>query len=68
MNANASQRSREPFRFTVRRGAWRDVAVVVFLTVLLGAFVAQLVSPLSPARAARELTALVACLADRSAC
>jgi hypothetical protein len=67
MNATASHRSHEPFRLAVRRRAWRDVAVVVFLTVLLGAFVAQLVSPRSPARAGSDLRAHAACFADRAA-
>lgn len=58
----------EPFRLTVRRGAWKDVAVVVFLTVLLGAFVAQLTRPSTPDDAARELRARAACIADRAAC
>ena len=68
MNAKASRTRHEPFRLTVRRGAWKDVAVVVFLTVLLGAFVTQLVRPAAPDQAARELRARVACIADRAAC
>ncbi|HSN92490.1 MAG TPA: hypothetical protein VLS93_14760 [Anaeromyxobacteraceae bacterium] len=67
MNATV-RRSHEPFRLSVRSGTWRDVAVIVFLTVLLGSFIAHLVAPPSPERAARELRAHAACLADRAAC
>jgi uncharacterized membrane protein YgdD (TMEM256/DUF423 family) len=68
MNATARHTSPEPFRLAVRRAAWKDVAVVVFLTVLLGAFVAQLARPSTPDEAARSLQARAACLADRAAC
>jgi hypothetical protein len=67
MNATAS-RAQETFRLTVRRGMWRDVAAVAFLTVLLGAFLAQLARPSTPDQAAAELRARAACIADRAAC
>jgi hypothetical protein len=68
MTPTGTPRSEKLFHVPTRHDGWKDVAVVAFLVVLLGAFVAQLATPWSPDRAASELRARAACVADRAAC
>ncbi len=44
-----------------RRHGWKDAAVVAFLMIVLGAFVAQLVKPPAPAQAPQETAAVQIC-------
>jgi hypothetical protein len=44
-----------------RRHGWKDAAVVAFLMIVLGAFVAQLVKPPAPSQAHEQTAASQTC-------
>jgi len=66
MTATAARH--EMLHGVARRHALLDVLMVLFVTLLLGAFVAQLAAPPSPEVAARQLQASAACRVDGAAC
>lgn len=47
--------------FAPRRHGWKDAAVVAFLMIVLGAFVAQLVKPSVPSQAREQSAAARFC-------
>ncbi len=56
-----THRTEIAFATSPRRHGWKDLAVVAFLMIVLGAFVAQLVNPPAPSQGHEQRAASGAC-------